>query len=87
MTTPDRTHPNVTLAVLAVGGLAYAMLSSLAAPGVVKLRIKSKGKKKRKLNDRRKVTVKVNVTFAPSASDVPVAPGSETKRLKLVKKR
>src|SRR5271154_595935 len=30
----DRTHPNVTLAVLAVGGLAYAMLSSLVVPAL-----------------------------------------------------
>src|SRR5580693_9007862 len=33
-TTRDRTHPNVTLAVLAVGGLAYAMLSSLVVPAL-----------------------------------------------------
>jgi EmrB/QacA subfamily drug resistance transporter len=31
---PDRTHPNVTLAVLALGGLAYAMLSSLVVPAL-----------------------------------------------------
>ncbi|MGA8746582.1 MAG: MFS transporter [Solirubrobacterales bacterium] len=30
----DRTHPNVTLAVLALGGLAYAMLSSLVVPAL-----------------------------------------------------
>ncbi len=33
-TTADRTHPNVTLAVLALGGLAYAMLSSLVVPAL-----------------------------------------------------
>jgi EmrB/QacA subfamily drug resistance transporter len=33
-TTPDRTHPNVTLSVLALGGLAYAMLSSLVVPAL-----------------------------------------------------
>ncbi|MDX6641223.1 MAG: hypothetical protein QOF12_2234 [Solirubrobacteraceae bacterium] len=33
-TTPDRTHPNVTLAVLALGGLAYAMLSSAVVPAL-----------------------------------------------------
>jgi MFS family permease len=31
---PDRTHPNVTLAVLALGGVAYAMLSSLVVPAL-----------------------------------------------------
>lgn len=30
----DRTHPNVTLAVLALGGLAYAMLSSAVVPAL-----------------------------------------------------
>ena len=30
----DRTHPNVTLAVLALGGIAYAMLSSLVVPAL-----------------------------------------------------
>ena len=33
-TTTDRTHPNVTLAVLALGGLAYAMLSSAVVPAL-----------------------------------------------------
>jgi EmrB/QacA subfamily drug resistance transporter len=32
--TANRTHPNVTLAVLALGGLAYAMLSSLVVPAL-----------------------------------------------------
>ncbi|HSR93224.1 MAG TPA: MFS transporter, partial [Solirubrobacterales bacterium] len=32
--TPDRTHPNVTLAVLALGGMAYAMLSSTVVPAL-----------------------------------------------------
>jgi EmrB/QacA subfamily drug resistance transporter len=32
--TPHRTHPNVTLAVLALGGLAYAMLSSAVVPAL-----------------------------------------------------
>lgn len=31
---PDRTHPNLTLAVLALGGLSYAMLSSLVVPAL-----------------------------------------------------
>src|SRR5882757_8922282 len=30
----ERTHPNVTLAVLALGGLSYAMLSSLVVPAL-----------------------------------------------------
>src|SRR5438874_12573325 len=29
-----RTHPNVTLAVLAIGGVAYAMLSSMVVPAL-----------------------------------------------------
>jgi EmrB/QacA subfamily drug resistance transporter len=33
-TTTDRTHPNVTLAVLALAGLAYAMLSSAVVPAL-----------------------------------------------------
>jgi EmrB/QacA subfamily drug resistance transporter len=32
--TRDRTHPNVTLAVLALGGMAYAMLSSAVVPAL-----------------------------------------------------
>jgi EmrB/QacA subfamily drug resistance transporter len=32
--TPDRTHPNLTLAVLALGGLAYALLSSAVVPAL-----------------------------------------------------
>jgi EmrB/QacA subfamily drug resistance transporter len=31
---PDRTHPNLTLAVLALGGMAYAMLSSMVVPAL-----------------------------------------------------
>src|ERR1700755_3436253 len=30
----ERTHPNLTLAVLALGGLSYAMLSSLVVPAL-----------------------------------------------------
>jgi MFS family permease len=33
-TATDRTHPNVTLAVLALAGLAYAMLSSAVVPAL-----------------------------------------------------
>ncbi len=32
--TADRTHPNITLVVLALGGLTYAMLSSLVVPAL-----------------------------------------------------
>ncbi|MBS1878836.1 MAG: MFS transporter [Actinobacteria bacterium] len=31
---PERTHPNVTLAVLALGGLSYAVLSSMVVPAL-----------------------------------------------------
>jgi EmrB/QacA subfamily drug resistance transporter len=36
MTSPasDRTHPNLTLAVLSLGGMAYAMLSSMVVPAL-----------------------------------------------------
>ncbi len=36
MTPPaqDRTHPNLTLAVLSLGGMAYAMLSSMVVPAL-----------------------------------------------------
>jgi EmrB/QacA subfamily drug resistance transporter len=32
--TPDRTHPNLTLAVLALGGVSYALLSSAVVPAL-----------------------------------------------------
>src|SRR4051794_30378126 len=32
--TQDRTHPNLTLAVLALGGMAYALLSSAVVPAL-----------------------------------------------------
>ena len=31
---PDRQHPNVTFAVLALGGVSYALLQSLVAPAL-----------------------------------------------------
>ncbi len=31
---PDRTHPNLTLAVLSLGGMSYAMLSSMVVPAL-----------------------------------------------------
>ena len=34
MTSKDRTHPNVTLAVLSLGAIAYAMLSSTVVPAL-----------------------------------------------------
>lgn len=34
----DRTHPNLTLAVLALGGLAYALLSSAVVPALPTMR-------------------------------------------------
>src|SRR3954454_3898012 len=34
MTSKDRTHPNVTLAVLSLGAIAYAMLSSTVIPAL-----------------------------------------------------
>ncbi len=35
---PERTHPNLTLAVLALGGLAYALLSSAVVPALPTMR-------------------------------------------------
>src|SRR5437764_6843226 len=34
MSIPERTHPNRTLAVLALGGIAYAVLSSAVVPAL-----------------------------------------------------
>lgn len=58
---------------------------AVSAAGTVKLRVKAKGKKKRKVNDRGRVKVKVKVAFAPN-SEVAVAPGTASKRVKLVKR-
>jgi hypothetical protein len=56
---------------------------AVAAAGIVKLLIKAKGKKKKRLNKTGKVKVKVNVTFTPTFSTA----HTETKRVKLIKKR
>jgi hypothetical protein len=47
----------------------------------VKLRIRAKGKEKRKLNRGGKVKLKGNVTFTPTGGD----PNSQSKRTKLIK--
>jgi hypothetical protein len=62
-------------------GVARAVAKVVSAAGEVKLRIKSKGKKKRKLIRTGKVKVKANVTFTPTGGKA----NSEAKQIKLVK--
>jgi hypothetical protein len=50
--------------------------------GTVKLTIKSKGKARRKLNRRGRVSIKVKVTFTPTGGD----PNTQQKKLGLLKK-
>jgi NHL repeat len=59
-----------------------AASKTVSAAGTVKLRIKSKGAKKRKLNHAGKVKVKAVVTFTPTGGD----PNSQTKKITLIKK-
>ena len=63
------------------------MKAGKAVPGAgtVKLRIRAKGKKKGKLNETGKVKVKAKVTYIPSGGDLPAAPNTQTRRVKLVK--
>jgi hypothetical protein len=56
---------------------------SVTAAGVVKLLIKARGAAKRKLNRTGKMKVKVKVTFTPTGG----SPGTQSKRVKLIKKR
>ena len=56
---------------------------AVEAEGAAKLRIKPKGKAKRKLDDGGKTKVKAEVTFTPDGG----TPSTRTKRVKLVKRR
>ena len=67
-----------------VGREATASMAVTAA-GTVKLLVKAKGKAKHKLNKTGKAKVKVSVTFTPTA-ETAVAPTTQTKSVKLVKK-
>jgi len=55
----------------------------VSAAGSVKLKIRSKGKKRRKLNRTGRVKVKAKVTFTPTGN----VPNTRSRRIKLVKKR
>jgi hypothetical protein len=62
---------------------AAVISKTVTAPGDVKLTIRAKGKKKRKLNDTGKVTVKPNITYTPTGGD----PSTQSRKLILTKKR
>jgi hypothetical protein len=66
-------------------GLASARFTAkiVSAAGDLKLKAKSKGSKKRKLNRTGKVKVKANVTYTPTGGK----PNTAAKRIKLVKRR
>lgn len=59
-----------------------AVTSEAVSAGNVQLRIEAKGKKKRKLNKRGKVTLKVAVTYTPTGGDS----NTQSRKLKLKKR-
>ena len=61
---------------------ARARISKAVVAGAAQLLIKAKGKKKKALNDTSKVTLKVAVTYTPTAGD----PSSQSVKVKLRKK-
>jgi hypothetical protein len=77
--------PNPGELVLAGKGVKRASASravvagTVATPGDVQLKIRAKGKKKRKLNETGKVKVKPIITFTPSGGD----PNTQSLKLKL----
>ncbi len=62
---------------------AGPLAKPVSAAGKVKLLVKSKGKKRRKLNRTGKVKVKANVTYTPTGG----SPNTKTRRMKLIKRR
>ncbi len=66
-----------------LSGTGRVVARIVNAAGKVKLKIRSKGKRKRKLNRTGKVKVKANVTYTPTGGE----PTSESKRIRLVKRR
>jgi hypothetical protein len=70
------------------GGAAAASKTASAA-GIVKLLVRAKGAKKRKLNERGSVKIRVKVTYTPngtSTGDLVGDPNTKTRRIKLIKK-
>jgi hypothetical protein len=61
---------------------AQVAARTVSAAGKVKLRVKSKGKKKRKLNRTGNVKVRAKVTYTPTGGE----PNTKAKRIKLTKK-
>lgn len=55
---------------------------AVAVAGTVKLLVKAKGRKKRKLNESGKVTVKPKITYIPTGGD----PSTQSRKLKLKKR-
>jgi hypothetical protein len=80
--------PNPGELVLSGKGLRKASTSgalvakTVTAPGDVTLKVRAKGKKKRKLNESGKVRVKANVTFTPTGGD----PRTQSRKLMLKKR-
>jgi hypothetical protein len=80
--------PNPGELVLAGKGVKQASASgavvakTVTTPGNVQLKIRAKGKKKRKLNETGKVKVKPSITFTPTGG----APNTQSLKLKLKKR-
>jgi sugar lactone lactonase YvrE len=66
-----------------VSHAASAVAKTVSAAGKVKLKVRSKGTKKRKLNRSGKLKVKATVTYTPTGGD----PNTKVKRIKLIKLR
>ncbi len=62
-------------------GSARSAATTVAAPGVVQLLIRAKGKKKRKLNENGKVKLNPSVTYTPTGGN----PSTQSTKLKLKK--
>jgi hypothetical protein len=62
---------------------AAVISKSVPAAGPVNLKIRAKGKKKRKLNETGKVKVKPKITYTPTGGD----PATQSKKLKLKKRQ
>jgi hypothetical protein len=60
---------------------AAVISKAVSAPGIAKLTIRAKGKKKRKLNETGKVKLKVAITYTPTGGD----PRTQPRKLKLKK--
>jgi hypothetical protein len=66
--------------VLLVGSAIIS--KTVSAPGVVKLKIRAKGKQKAILNETGKVKVKPKITYTPTGGD----PSTQSIKVKLKKK-